>query len=229
MSSTGMSHDSSTELVLDSVSKSYESTSVLRGVSLRAEGGDFIAIVGPSGVGKTTLLGIIGGLERPSSGKVLFNGRDLATLDDRQLAKYRNKSVGFIHQTFNLIPFFSARENVAVPMVIAGKQPSWAGERSLSLLESVGLKEKANLIPKQLSGGEQQRVTIARALCNEASVILADEPTANLDERNEGVIIGHLLKLVDEGKVVILATHDGGLARCASRILAIEEDGLHEI
>jgi ABC-type lipoprotein export system ATPase subunit len=217
------------ELVLDSVSKAYGSHQVLDGVSLEVRSGDFIAVVGPSGSGKTTLLGIMGGLEKPSSGSVAFQGEDLASFDDNKLAEYRNRSVGFVHQTFNLLPFLSARENVMVPMIVGGRSTSWASTRSLELLEFVQLEDKARMLPRQLSGGEQQRVAVARALSNEPEIVLADEPTANLDEKNEKVVVDYLARLVDGGKAVVLCTHHAGLARLASRTYSIDEGVLSGI
>jgi ABC-type lipoprotein export system ATPase subunit len=209
-------------LSLDMVSKSYGTDVVLKNVSFGVEKGDFIAVVGVSGAGKTTLLGIMGGLERPSSGRILFGGEDLAALSDRRLAGYRNKSVGFIHQMFNLIPFLTAAENVMVPMVIGRSEMRAAEARSNELLDFVGLKNKAALFPKQLSGGEQQRVAVARALSNEPDIILADEPTANLDEKNAQVIIEYLQMLARVGKTVVVATHDPALAQGAGRTYTIE-------
>lgn len=197
-------------LILDSISKSYDSDEILKNVSLEVRKGDFIAVEGPSGAGKTTLLGIMGGLEKPSSGRIEYDGEDLATFDDERLAEYRNKCVGFVHQTFNLVPYLTASENVMVPMIIGKKPISFASTRCLELLEFVGLRGKARMLPRQMSGGEQQRVAVARAISNEPEVILADEPTANLDERNEGIIIEYLQKLVDGGKSAVLATPING-------------------
>jgi len=216
-------------LTLTSVAKSYGSEMVMKDASLTLKGGDFVAIVGPSGSGKTTLLGIMGGLEKPSSGRVEFGGEDLTAFDDRKLSEYRNRKVGFIHQMFNLIPFLTASENVMVPMVIGGKPARMASTRAMELLEFVGMTSKANMLPRQLSGGEQQRVAVARALCNGPEIILADEPTANLDEKNERVIVEYLQKLVESGKAVVLATHDTALAQRATRMYAIEDGVLNEI
>jgi len=216
-------------LVLDSVSKAYDSDQVLRDASLNVAGGDFLSIVGPSGSGKTTLLGIMGGLEKASSGRVEFDGEDLTAFDDRKLSAYRNRRVGFIHQMFNLIPFLTASENVMVPMVIGGKPAHYVSSRAMDLLDFVGMKGKAAMLPRQLSGGEQQRVAVARALSNEPEIILADEPTANLDEKNERVIIEYLQWLVQSGKAVVLATHDAALAQRAAKMYTIEEGVLNEI
>jgi putative ABC transport system ATP-binding protein len=216
-------------LTLDSVAKSYGSDQVLRDASLGVTSGDFVSVVGPSGSGKTTLLGIMGGLERPSSGRVEFDGEDLTAYDDRKLSEYRNRKVGFIHQMFNLIPFLTACENVMVPMVIAGRPVRQARSRGQELLGFVGMKTRANLRPRQLSGGEQQRVAVARALSNESEIILADEPTANLDEKNAEIIIGFFQELVTRGKAVVLATHDAALAQRAARMYVIEEGVLNAI
>ena len=216
-------------LVLTSVSKSYGLDMILRDASLVVGSGDFASVVGPSGSGKTTLLGIMGGLARPSSGRVEFDGEDLTALNDRRLSEYRNRRVGFIHQTFNLIPFLTASENVMVPMVIGGKPASLGSDRAMDLLDFVGMKSKADLLPRQLSGGEQQRVAVARALCNEPEIVLADEPTANLDEKNERTVVEYLQKLAESGKAVVLATHDTALAQHAAKMYAIEEGALNEI
>jgi len=216
-------------LILDAVTKSYGSDQVLKNASLRIASADFISVVGPSGSGKTTLLGIMGGLERPTTGRVEFDGEDLTAFDDRKLSEYRNRKVGFIHQMFNLIPFLTASENVMVPMVIGGRQAHFVSSRATELLGFVGMKGKATMLPRQLSGGEQQRVAVARALSNEPEIILADEPTANLDEKNERVIIEYLQRLVQSGKAVVLATHDAALAQRAARMCTIEEGILNEI
>jgi ABC-type lipoprotein export system ATPase subunit len=171
----------------------------------------------------------MGGLEKPSSGRVEFGGEDLTAFNDRKLSEYRNRRVGFIHQMFNLIPFLTASENVMVPAVIGGRPARLASARATELLEFVGMKGKADFLPRQLSGGEQQRVAVARALCNEPEIILADEPTANLDEKNEGVIVEYLQRLVQSGKAVVLATHDAALAQRAATMYAIEEGALNEI
>jgi ABC-type lipoprotein export system ATPase subunit len=216
-------------LILDSVTKSYDSDQVLKNASLKVTSDDFLSVVGPSGSGKTTLLGIMGGLERPSTGRVEFDGEDLSLFDDRRLAEYRNRRVGFVHQNFNLLPYLTAIENVIVPMVIGMKPTSVALTRGLELLEYVGMKGKARRLPQQLSEGEQQRVAVARALSNEPDIILADEPTANLDERNERAIVEYLRKLVESGKAVVLATHDTALAQCAAKMYTIEEGVLNAI
>jgi putative ABC transport system ATP-binding protein len=227
--STQSGANSARRLILDSVSKTYDSYLVLKDVTFEAKGGDFVAIVGPSGSGKTTLLGIIGGLEKPSSGRVVFEGEELANLDDSRLARYRNKCIGFVHQAFNLLPYLTASENIMVPMIIAGNKPSFALTRSLELLDFVGLKHKAMMLPRQMSGGEQQRIAVARALGNEPDIILADEPTANLDEVNAQVIMEYLHTLTESGKTVILATHDRELAQQAARKYVIGEGAFHEV
>ena len=216
-------------LALSSVSKSYGTEAVLKDVSFTLKNGDFVALVGPSGSGKTTLLGIMGGLEKPSSGRIEYDGEDLTAFDDRKLSEYRNRKVGLVHQMFNLIPFLTASENVMVPMVIGGKPAHSVSSRAIELLDFVGMKGKAAMLPRQLSGGEQQRVAVARALSNEPEIILADEPTANLDEKNERVIMEYLQRLVQSGKAVVLATHDTVLAQRAARMYTIEEGILNEI
>jgi putative ABC transport system ATP-binding protein len=210
-------------LVLDSVSKKYDDVSILRNITLRVKKGDFLTIVGRSGAGKTTLLGIMGGLEKPSSGRIEFDGESLVTLDDRGLAGYRNKRVGFVHQTFNLLPFLTAQENVMAPMIIGGVRAPYASTRSLELLDFVDLRDKARALSRQLSGGEQQRVAVARAVSNDPDIILADEPTANLDDENERTVVAYLGRLVDAGRALVLATHDPALARRGSEIYSLEK------
>jgi len=185
---------------------------VLRGVNLRVESGDFLAILGPSGSGKSTLLNLIGALDKPTEGKMLIEGVDVSTLNDNQLADLRRR-VGFVFQFFNLIPRFTARENVELPMSIAGMSKAERRKQAENLLETVGLKERMNHKPAELSGGEQQRVAIARALANNPRFLLMDEPTGNIDSKTANELMGLIKKLNEEkGVTIIMVTHDQRLA-----------------
>jgi putative ABC transport system ATP-binding protein len=192
-------------------------------VTLEIEPGEFVALEGPSGSGKTTLLQILGALDRPSAGTVSFEGRDLASLRDRELAELRLRSFGFVFQQFNLIPTLSAVENVEAKLAPAGG----TRQRARELLDEVGLAARAEHLPAQLSGGEQQRVAIARALSVEPRVVLADEPTGNLDSGTGGEIIDLLAGLAAEhGSTVVVATHDASLAARAPRRVAMRDGKL---
>jgi putative ABC transport system ATP-binding protein len=195
----------------------------LDGVDLEIAAGEFVALEGPSGSGKTTLLQLLGALDRPSSGKVLCEGRDLARLPDHELATLRLRSFGFVFQQFNLIPTLSAVENVEAKLAPIGG----TRERALELLGEVGLGDRSDHLPQQLSGGEQQRVAIARALSVEPRVVLADEPTGNLDTATGGEIIELLASLAAEhGSTIVVATHDGSLASRAPRRIAMRDGRL---
>jgi putative ABC transport system ATP-binding protein len=194
------------------------------GVSLEIDAGEFVALEGPSGSGKTTLLQLLGALDRPSEGVVSFEGRDLATLRDNQLAELRLGAFGFVFQQFNLIPTLSALQNVEVGLAPTGVKGDELRERSTALLAEVGLAERATHLPAQLSGGEQQRVAIARALATEPRVILADEPTGNLDSATGADVIDLLAGLAAQrGATVIVATHDADLAERAPKRLAMRD------
>ena len=196
-------------------------------VDLTISAGEFVALEGPSGSGKTTLLQLLGALDRPSSGQVFFGGRDLATLGDNDLAELRLRSFGFVFQQFNLIPTLSALENVEARLAPTGVGNEELRERSLAALGEVGLAERASHLPAQLSGGEQQRVAIARALVVEPSVVLADEPTGNLDTRSGADVVEQLAGLAAQhGATIIVATHDADLAARAPRRLAMRDGRL---
>ena len=210
---------------LKDVGKVYQMEEVkvqaLKKIDLEVKKNEFLAIMGPSGSGKSTLLHMIGCLDRPSYGKVFLDGVDISKLNDSQLARLRGREIGFIFQTFNLYPTLNALENVELPMLYTrrrGGGPSLR-ERALQALDTVGLGDRADHKPNQLSGGQQQRVAIARALANQPALLLADEPTGNLDSRTSVDIMGVFQKLNDEGMTVILVTHEPDIARYASRLV----------
>ena len=218
---------------LSGVTKNYKTgratVAALAGVDLRIEDGEWLAIQGPTGHGKTTLLQILGGLDRPSSGVVNFDGQDLAALRESQVNRVRASSVGFIFQTFNLIPTLNAQENVETALVPLGVGASEREAKAAQALADVGLGDRARHLPSELSGGQQQRVAIARALVKRPSVVLADEPTGNLDETTRDEIIGLLEKLWREyGITLILVTHDSTVASRAQRI-GLMQNGKLEI
>lgn len=198
----------------------------LRGVSIAIERGEVVAIVGPSGSGKTTLLGLLGGLDLATSGRIVLGGIDITRLSENRLAEIRNRQIGFIFQSFNLIPTLTAAENVALPIQFGRGAKGDATRRAVDLLTQIGLGERIAHKPTQLSGGEQQRVAIARALANDPAIILADEPTGNLDSANGERIMQQLLDLrAALGKTVVLVTHDPMIASRADRTIYLR-DGL---
>jgi putative ABC transport system ATP-binding protein len=204
------------------------SVDALRGVDLEVAPGEFVALVGPSGSGKSTLLHLIGGLVRPTGGEVWVGGLELGRSSDAQLVAYRRDTLGFIFQSFNLLPIKTAWENVAVPLMLAGAPVPQRKARALELLGQLGLGHRGGHRPAELSGGEQQRVAIARALANRPRLLLADEPTGNLDSRTGGEIMALLRRLVrEEGLTLLLVTHDMGVARYADRIVHLR-DGVVE-
>ena len=199
-------------------------TKVLHGVSFDIDKGEFVSIMGPSGSGKSTLMHILGLLDRLSSGSYEFEGQDVSRLNDDQLAGFRNKKIGFVFQSFNLLPKTSVLDNVILPLTYSKNRKNMA-ERAKNVLESVGLGHRLNYYTNQISGGEKQRVAIARALVNEPSVIFADEPTGNLDSKSGTQIMEILQKLNEEGNTIILVTHETYTAEHAKRIIKIK-DGL---
>jgi lipoprotein-releasing system ATP-binding protein len=196
---------------------------VLRGVDFSVEPGETVAIVGESGSGKSTLLHLMGALDRPDSGSVLFNGEDVFAKSDPALAAFRNASIGFIFQFHHLLPEFTAEENVAMPALIRKVPMSQALARARELLERMGLAQRATHRPAELSGGEQQRIAVARALMNDPALVLADEPTGNLDERTGDALQAELLRLSRElGQAFVIVTHSSSFARQAGRVLRLE-------
>jgi len=215
-------------LYLDAVTKDYllGSTVVkaLRGLSLSIESGEIVAIMGPSGSGKSTLMHILGALDTPTGGTASLEGHDLQKLSEDELVTLRGKKVGFVFQTFNLIQALTAQQNVELPMIFLGVKKSARAERARALLEKVGLGERVAHRPNELSGGERQRVAIARALANDPEIILADEPTGNLDSETGATILELLKRLsVEEGKTMILITHDPDAAAIAHRIVRLRD------
>ena len=202
--------------------KSFGDLEVLKGVNLKVKKGEIVAIIGKSGAGKTTLLQIIGTLDRPTNGKVIIDGTDVFQMKDNALAAFRNKHIGFIFQFHQLLPEFTALENVCIPAMIAREKESEYKPRAEKLLRELGLGERMGHKPNQLSGGERQRVAAARALMMSPDIILADEPTGSLDEKNKKELSELLLKLRKEyGQTILLVTHDKELAETADRVIEI--------
>ncbi len=213
---------------VENVTRSFKTgkleTQALRGVNLTIEGGEFTALVGPSGSGKTTLLQLIGCLDQPTTGKVFINGKDVSHLNRNQRADMRRGTIGFIFQFFALIPTLSAAENIELPMLLAGTKPAERSARVKWLLEAVDLSERSHHRPDQLSGGQQQRVAIARALATQPSLILADEPTANLDTTNGKQVMDIMTRLNQEtGVTFVFATHDPRVISYARRIVNLRD------
>ena len=198
-----------------------EPAKVLKGINFKINMGDFIAIMGPSGSGKTTLMNIIGLLDTPTKGKYLLDGLDVSTLDDNEMSQLRNKKIGFIFQSFYLIQYLTILENVMLPIYYSKNKPSKFVKRASNLLEEFGLLTKLKNKPNQLSGGQQQRVAIARALINDPEIILADEPTGQLDSETSKNILDYICRLNEKGKTIIIVTHDNVVASYAKSIIKI--------
>lgn len=208
------------------ITKAYGDLKVLKGIDIQIEDKEVVSIVGASGAGKTTLLQIIGTLDRPDDGKVYFDGADVGKLRGKALASFRNNNIGFVFQFHQLLPEFTALENVCIPAFIAGKNKTDAEKKAKELLGFLNLSDRLDHKPSELSGGEQQRVAVARALVNNPSVILADEPSGNLDTENKNELHKLFFKLRDTfGQIIIIVTHDRQLAEMSDRILKIK-DGL---
>lgn len=199
----------------------------LRSVSLSIEMNEYLALMGPSGSGKSTLMNMLGCLDTPTKGEYRLNGKDVSRMNDSQLAGIRNKEIGFVFQTFNLLPRYSAVENVALPLIYAGWSKTKREERAKEVLQQVGLGDRMNHKPNELSGGQKQRVAIARALVNSPSIILADEPTGNLDSKTSLEIMALFAEIQQKGNTVILVTHEEDIALHARRIIRLK-DGLVE-
>jgi len=217
---------------IQSVTKIYKTGKkefkALNNVSLKIYNGDFLAFMGPSGSGKSTLMNLIGCLDRPSSGEIYIHGQSLSKLNDNQLAEIRSKEIGFVFQDFNLIPSMTALRNVILPMTLSGSPRSAREQNAMSLLKKVGLDNWAKHLPTELSGGEKQRVAIARAISNNPLIVLADEPTGNLDTKTGEQILKFLSSLNKEGKTILLVTHDSSLIKYTNRVINIKDGEISE-
>ncbi|KYH26939.1 putative ABC transporter ATP-binding protein [Halalkalicoccus paucihalophilus] len=219
-------------VVLDDVTKTYrlgQPIDALSSVSLSIPRGSYTAIMGPSGSGKSTLMNLVGCLDRPTEGRVLVDGRDVAGMSDRERTTLRGRTIGFVFQTFNLMPRLSALENVALPLVFQGVRRRERRARARELLDRVGLAERADHRPNQLSGGQRQRVAIARALVADPAIVLADEPTGNLDTATGSDVLALFEALYGEGRTVILVTHERDVAEHAERIVHVVDGELEGI
>ena len=215
---------------LKNIFKKYQmgttTINALNGLECSIEKGEYVALMGPSGSGKSTLMNVIGCLDSPTSGIYLLNGQDVSDMSDDELANVRNVEIGFVFQSFNLLPRTSALENVALPLVYAGVAKKERLERAQAVLEKVGLGDRGDHKPNELSGGQRQRVAIARALINNPSIVLADEPTGNLDSKSSSEIM-HLFQAIhDEGNTVVMVTHEEDIAKCAKRTIRMRDGKL---
>jgi putative ABC transport system ATP-binding protein len=224
-------HHMDSILHLEQIKKSYflgkQELPVLKGISLDILKNEYVALMGPSGSGKSTLMNILGCLDSPTGGKYILNGKDVSSMPDDELAEIRNKEIGFVFQQFNLLPRLTALENVALPLVYSGVSKKHRQERATEVLRKVGLEDRMTHKPNELSGGQCQRVAIARALINNPSIILADEPTGNLDSKTSHEIMEMLSRIHHEGNTVILVTHEEDIAGFAKRVVRLK-DGLIE-
>ena len=213
-------------ITLEGITKLYLTGEVevpaLKGVSLHIPEGQFVAIMGPSGSGKSTLMNVIGCLDQPSSGRYILDGYDVSALTDDQLAWIRNRKIGFVFQSYNLIPRASAAHNVEMPLIYAGDSQQ-RRERAMAALESVGLLQRAGHLPNELSGGQQQRVAVARALVTDPAILLADEPTGNLDSESSLEIMKLLRDLNQQGRTIVLITHEADIAGFAQRVVRLRD------
>jgi putative ABC transport system ATP-binding protein len=212
---------------LQNITKEYNngriSVQALRGITFNIEAGEFVAIMGPSGSGKSTLMNLVGCLDRPSSGSYKLDDKEVARLSDAELAEVRNKCIGFIFQSFNLLPKLSALQNVELPLIYAGVTGRERARRARKALEEVGLADRMHHRPSELSGGQQQRVAVARALVNQPKLILADEPTGNLDSKSGLEIMQILDDLNQQGNTVVMVTHDAQVAAWANRLIVVHD------
>jgi putative ABC transport system ATP-binding protein len=200
----------------------------LSGIDLSVRPGEFVALIGPSGSGKSTLLHLIGAIDRPSEGEILVDGVSLADLSARDTADYRNRKIGFVFQMLNLVPSLTVEENLWLPSAIAGMSRGWVTQRIDELLGAVGIADKRKRYPQELSGGEQQRVALARAMLMQPAVLLADEPTGSLDAESSRQVTDLLLKLHDQGQIIILATHDPRVASLADRVVYLRDGRIEQ-
>jgi putative ABC transport system ATP-binding protein len=224
-----MTEEAEAVIDLEHVTKVYRtgaiSVAALRGVSLHIDSGEYVAIIGPSGSGKSTLMHILGCLDTPTAGTFHLAGQDVSNMSEEELAEVRNRRIGFVFQQFNLLPSMTAWQNVELPMVYAGVPRSERKERAMAALAKVGLAGRVQHRPGELSGGQQQRVAVARALVTEPDLILADEPTGNLDSVSADDVLGLMNELHESGRTLVLITHDVGVASAAGRVIGIR-DGL---
>jgi putative ABC transport system ATP-binding protein len=216
-----------TLLAVQGLRKSYtigtQTVHALDGVDLTIARNEYVALMGPSGSGKSTLMNMLGCLDTPTSGSYLLNGKDVSRLDEDALADIRNKEIGFVFQTFNLLPRYSALENVALPLIYAGVSRDEREERARQVLDQVGLADRMHHRPNELSGGQRQRVAVARALVNRPSIILADEPTGNLDSATSMEIMALFRAIHEAGNTIIVVTHEEDIAACAQRIVRLKD------
>lgn len=207
---------------LDNITRSFGSLQVLKGISLNIERGEVVSITGPSGAGKTTLLQIMGSLDKPDGGKVLYDGQDITRMSEKEISAFRNKHIGFVFQFHQLLPEFTALENISIPMLIAGQGMRQANARAKKLLQLLGLADRADHKPSELSGGEKQRIAVARALANQPDVILADEPSGSLDTKNKEELHKLFFSLRDQlGQTFVIVTHDESLAAMTDRTIRL--------
>jgi lipoprotein-releasing system ATP-binding protein len=207
---------------LDNITRSFGSLQVLKDISLNINRGEVVSITGPSGAGKTTLLQIMGSLDKPDGGRVLYDGQDITRMSEKEISAFRNRHIGFVFQFHQLLPEFTAQENITIPMLIGGQGMRQANTRAKELLELLGLADRADHKPSELSGGEKQRIAVARALANQPDVILADEPSGSLDTKNKEELHKLFFSLRDQlGQTFVIVTHDESLAAMTDRTIRL--------